>query len=270
MIRKSVSLDSDSVILDLEDSVPAEQKETARDLVKRIVSGLDWGKRELCVRTNSASTPRGRADLQSLRAVDRIDSFVLPKAEGDMSTFYGSTGKRLIPIVETTKGLLNVESVVGSDGVDAVSFGAADFALSVGGSVSGYTDNVYVKTKIAVAAKSRGVDPIDNVFFDLKDPKGFRRQAMQARDLGFVGIQVIHPSQIPIANQIFSSSPEDWMGAKRVILAYEEAQRESRGALSLDGKLVDEVHYKIAKREAGKRPKASRSKKTTTRPSSQR
>ena len=248
MIRKSISLHSDSVILDLEDSVPAEEKETARDLVGKMASELDWGKHELCVRTNSSLTSWGSADLQRLRAVERIDSLVLPKAEGDLSTIYKLTGKRLIPIVESAKGLLGVETIVDSDGVDAVSYGAADFALSIGGSVTGYLENAYVKTKIVVAARSRGIDPIDNVFFDLNDLTGFRRQALQARALGFAGIQVIHPSQIPVANQVFSPSREDLAWARRVTNEYEKASRRSIGALSLDGKLIDEVHYKIAKR----------------------
>ena len=247
MIRKSSSLDSDSVILDLEDSVPAKEKETARDLVRNMASELEWGKRELCVRTNSSSTSWGSGDLRRLRTVDRIDAFVIPKAEGDLSAIHRSTGKRLIPIVESAKGLLGVETIVDSDGVDAISYGAADFALSVGGSVIGYLENSYVKTKIVVAARSRGVDPISNVFFDLNDPGGFRRQALQAKALGFVGMQVIHPSQISVANRVFSPSTEELKWARRVARGYEKSARKSRGALTLKGELIDEVHYKIAK-----------------------
>ena len=248
MILKSRSLASDSVILDLEDSVPADEKKTARSLVMKLASELEWGGRELCIRTNSPLTAWGRADLQELRAVDRIDSIVLPKAEGDLSAIHRSTGKRLIPIIESAKGLLEVGKVVDSEGVDAVGYGAADFALTVGGSVQGYLGNTHVKTEIVVAARARGVDPIDNVFFDLNDPRGFKRQLTEARTLGFVGAQIIHPSQISVANAVFSPSKDEKAWARKVTAEYERARRKGLGALTVDGKLVDEVHYKIAKR----------------------
>ena len=187
MIVKASSLDCDSVILDLEDAVPPAQKERARRLVRKMASELDWGKREVCVRTNSHATRWGKADLDQLRSVERVDSLVIPKAEEDLTRMHKQTGKTLIPIIETAEGLEEIGTIVSSRGVDAVSFGAADFALSVAGSVDSYLENPYVKTRIVVAARSVGIDPIDNVFFDLKDNEGFRLQALRARALGFPG-----------------------------------------------------------------------------------
>jgi citrate lyase subunit beta / citryl-CoA lyase len=248
MIRKSSSLGADSIILDLEDAVPAAQKEKARALVVKSISEMDWGKRELCVRINSPTSHQGKADIARLRTLDRLDAFVVPKAESDLSTIHESTGKHLIPIIETAKGLSGIDIVTGSSGVDAVTYGAADFALSVAGSVSEYLENVYVKTKIAVAARSTGIDPIDNVFFDLKNPLGFEKSSKQARALGFSGKQVVHPSQIKIANKVFSPSLEELRWARKVLGAYNKSIRSGRGAIALKGALVDEVHRKLAKR----------------------
>ena len=248
MIMKASSLDCDSVILDLEDAVPSAQKERARSLVRKMASELDWGKKEVCVRTNSVATRWGKADLDQLRSVDRLDSLVIPKAEEDLTRVYKQTGKRLIPIIETAEGLEEIGTIVCSRGVDAVSFGAADFAFSVAGSVDSYLENPYVKTRIVVAARSVGIEPIDNVFFDLKDREGFRRQALHARALGFSGKQLIHPSQVSVANEVFSPKPSELRWARGVIKQYERAKGRAEGAFSLDGKLIDAVHYKIAKR----------------------
>ena len=248
MILKASSLDCDSVILDLEDAVPPAQKEWARGLVRKVVRELDWGKREVCVRTNSLATRWAKADLDQLRSAERVDSLVIPKAEEDLTRVHRQTGKMLIPIIETAEGLEGIGTIVRSSGVDAVSFGAADFAFSVAGSVDSYLENPYVKTRIVVAARSAGVDPIDNAFFDLKDAEGFRRQALHARALGFSGKQLIHPSQVAVANEVFSPTPSELKWAKGVIKQYERAKGSAEGAFSLDGKLIDAVHYRIAKR----------------------
>lgn len=248
MIQKSRLLGADSIILDLEDAVPAGQKEKARALVSKSVSEVEWGRRELCVRINSLSSRQGKADIARLGSLDRLDTFVVPKAEGDLSTIHRSTGKRLIPIIETAKGLSGIDLVTSSAGVDAVTYGAADFALSVAGSVSEYLENVYVKTKIVVAARSTGIDPIDNVFFDLKDVLGFEKSSKQARALGFSGKQVIHPSQIRIANRVFSPSRGELKWARKVLGAYNKSSRSGKGAIAVEGALIDEVHRKLARR----------------------
>src|SRR5207247_7753779 len=128
------------------------------------------------------------------------------------------------------------------------SFRAADFAVSEAGSVDSYPENSYVKTSIVVAARSVGIEPIDNVFFDLKDREGFRRQALHARALGFSGKQLIHPSQVSVANEVFSPTPSEVRWARGVIKQYERAKGSAEGASSLDGRLIDAVHYTMAKR----------------------
>ncbi len=257
-IRKSLELKCDSIIFDLEDAVPANEKSKARDLLARLLSELDWGggnkkkniRKELCLRVNPINSPYFDGDVSKFNEEEKISSLVIPKAEGGgaLGRAQGlSGGKNLIPLIETARGLLQIEDIVRTQGVVAVSFGAADFANSVGGSTKAYSGNVYVKTKIAVAARAYGVDPIDNVYFDLSNLEGFREEAIRSKELGFVGKQVVHPAQIEIANEVFSPSAEEVERAKRVVEAYEQASSSGAGAIRMNDELVDAVHYRSAK-----------------------
>ena len=155
--------------------------------------------------------------------------------------------KPLIPIVETARGLMTLDSLSRSRGVAALTYGAGDYASSVGGSVEAYLNNTTVKTLIVAAARASGVEAVDNVYFDLNDLAGFRAEALTARSLGFVGKQVVHPSQIPIANGVFSPTEREVEWATRVVREVERADAQKRGAIRVDGKLVDAVHYRLAK-----------------------
>ena len=247
MIVKSTTLPADSIILDLEDSVPFDSKEGARDLICRMLASLDWGTRELCVRINGLSTPFGKQDIEALGKVQTLDCFVVPKSEADLSWLHSETGKGLIPLIETAKGLSSIMGIASSNGAVALSYGAGDLAASLGGAFTAYLDNPYVMTQIVVAARSCGIDPIDDVFFDVQNIKEFQRQAENAKSLGFVGKQVVHPTQVEVANKVFSTSEAELLKAKRIVEAYEESKSKGKGAFKLNGELVDEVHYRAAK-----------------------
>jgi len=176
MIRKSIELKADSIIFDLEDAVPPEDKERARELLIKLVKELDWGKRELCVRVNSLQLLDSYKDITRISKDDKITCIVIPKAENDLSFLHKATGKYLIPLIETAKGLVKIEDIVRSEGVVAVSYGAADLSLSLGGDYNFYEKNEYVKTLIVSVARAYDVDAIDKVYFDLKNLDGFRRE----------------------------------------------------------------------------------------------
>ena len=248
MIAKAASLDADAIVFDLEDAVPPDQKAAARTSLGAALGKEDWGSRQLAVRINAPGTPEGQADIAALTAEPRIKSLVVPKAESDLSPLARATGKDLIPLIETPTGLLHIEEVVRSEGAVAVSYGPSDLAASIGGEIRTWERSPYVRTLVAVAAAAYGVDAIDKVFFDLKDLTGFREEALDAKRLGYVGKQVVHPDQIPVANQVFSPSPEDLAWAREVIEAYEAAAREGRGAIRVKDRLVDAVHYRLVKR----------------------
>ncbi|MEM3350628.1 MAG: CoA ester lyase [Saccharolobus sp.] len=248
MIRKSLEINADSIIFDLEDSVPPEDKEKARELLTKLLKELDWGKKELCVRINSLQLLDSYRDISIIGNEDKISCIVVPKTEGDISFLYKATGKSLIPLIETAKGVMRIEEIARSEGVVAISYGIADLSLSLGGDYTFYERNEFIKTKVVITAKTYDIDAIDKVYFDLKNLEGFRRECEEAKKLGYTGKQVIHPSQVEIVNEVFSPSKEELEWARKVIEAYEKAKREGRGAIRLDDKLIDYVHYKIAKR----------------------
>jgi citrate lyase subunit beta/citryl-CoA lyase len=246
-IRKSVSLMSDVVIFDLEDSVPTQDKSRARGMLERLLNELDWGRKRLSVRINKVGSEYSNEDIELCKRVGKITTIVLPKAEERPTRLPTDSGKSLIPLIETAKGLMAVESIVRSEGVVAISYGAADFANSVGGKMNVYSGNLYVKTKIVIAARAYGIDPIDCVYFDLKDLEGFEKEAAVSRDLGYVGKQVVHPSQIDIANRIYSPTPEEIASARTILEFYETSTKAQVGAFKIDDKLIDAVHYRRAK-----------------------
>lgn len=248
MVAKAATLEADSLIFDLEDAVPPDQKLETRNAMGSRLSGHDWGPREVCVRVNALATPEGPGDVEAVARLEPVRTLVIPKAEEDLSFLSRRTGKGLIPIVETALGLARIEDVIRSEGVVAVTYGAGDFAVSVGGTIAAYARNPYVKTRIVVTASAYGVDAIDQVHFDLKDVDGFRAEATESKSLGYVGKQVVHPEQVTLANAIFSPDPDEVAWAQEVVRAYEVAARSGKGAVRVRDQLVDAVHFRWAEK----------------------
>lgn len=251
-IRKSVTLDADSIIYDLEDSVPSTEKSKARKLLTDLFQDLDFGGREVCVRINELGSAFSKDDVLFSRKEEKVDALIIPKAESLPASLHKRTQKTLIPLVETARGMLKIEQLVRSKGVEAISYGPADLANSVGGRIEAYSESSFVKTQIVVAASSYGVDAIDGVYFDLNNTDGFRREAQQSRDLGFIGKHVVHPSQILIANEVYSPSKDDVYRAKKLIDTYESSLSLKVGAIRYGEKLVDSVHYRHAQKIVAK------------------
>ena len=246
-IRKSVTLSADSIVFDLEDSVPPSSKSEARENLRSLIHELDWGNRELCLRVNKVGESYSREDLDLAKRLSKIGSIMLPKIERDPSDIAQHTGKEINALIETARGITNLADTVSGKGITAVTFGPQDFANSVGGSVEAYRMNIFVKTMIVVQAKAHQLDPIDGVYFELANLDGFKTEAKAAKELGFVGKQVVHPAQISIANNVFGISEEEITQARKIVEGYESASRAKLGALRMDDKLVDAVHYRNAK-----------------------
>lgn len=246
-IRKSTELDADSIIFDLEDAVPEGAKSDARDLLRRMLNELEWDSgKELCLRVNKTGKKYSQEDLDAVKAMDKIDTIVLPKIEASGTKIHAYTGKNLMGLIETARGLLNIREIAESDGAVALSFGPQDYSNSVNGNIAAYTSNISVITSIVSAARAYDIDPIDGVYFELTNLEGFRKAAKIARDFGCSGKQVVHPSQILIANEVFSPSPEEIAEAKKIVELYERAQKNNTGALRVNDRLIDAVHYRRA------------------------
>ncbi|MEJ2776320.1 CoA ester lyase [Sulfolobaceae archaeon RB850M] len=247
MIRKTETINADMFIFDLEDAVPDNEKNKARELLNSLLPQLNL-KATVCIRINPLYSKEFAHDILFVNKNDKIECLVVPKAEIDLSFLYKLTSKELLPLIETAKGLSRIEDVVRSEGVLGISWGAADLADSLRANVKAVEGSEYIRLKIITTARAYGITPTDKVYFDVKNLEGFRKDCEMAKSFGFDGKQVIHPEQVKIANEIFSPSKEEIEWAKRVIEEYEKAKVSGKGAITVDGKLVDAVHYRIAKR----------------------
>ncbi|ARM74727.1 HpcH/HpaI aldolase/citrate lyase family protein [Acidianus manzaensis] len=244
MIKKTQEIPADSFIFDLEDAVPPQEKEKAREMLT-LIPDL---KGTICVRINPLYSKESLKDILSVMNIDKIECIVIPKADVDVSFIYKMTGKRVFPLIENAKGLLKIEEVIRSEGILGISWGSADLADSLNADVETIGWSEYIRLKITTTAKTYGVSPLDRVYFDVKNLEGFKKECITAKNQGFEGKQVIHPNQVTIANEVFSHSSSEIEWAKKIVEEYEKYASLGKGALSVEGKLVDAVHYRIAKK----------------------
>ena len=278
-MEKASQGSADVVFLDLEDAVAPDEKEQARKYVIEALHELDWTGKTVSVRINGLDTHYMYRDVVDVmeQAGDKLDLIMIPKA-GTASDIYmvdalvnqieiakGYT-KRIgfEMIIETALGMQNVHEIAAaSSRNESLHFGVADYAAStqartinIGGpnpdySVLTHADENgkrelhwgdmwhYAVARMVVAARANGLRAIDGPFGDIQDADGFAAQARRSAVLGCEGKWAIHPSQVDIVNQIFSPSEEEVTRAKRVLSAMEEAKAEGRGAVTLDGRLID-------------------------------
>jgi len=277
MHQKALDSAADIVMFDLEDSVPLDQKQAARAQVIESLLSLDWHAKTVSVRCNAFDTPFGYRDLIDIveNAGQVLDAVVVPKVNhpGDIHFAH-----RLLDGIEMDRQLSNrigieasIESAEGLENVSFTSkasnrlislvFGIADYSASIGArlsSVSGHgeaEDDVYPGhrwhfplSRMIMAAKANGLLVMDAPFGNFKDLEGLRRSAYISNALGCDGKWVIHPGQIDVVNTVFSPSPEEIEKARMVIEAYEVAVESGRGAVSLDGSMVDNATIRLARR----------------------
>ena len=247
MMRKGPGTDADAVILDLEDAVAPDRKAEAREAVADVLSDPEFDPDcEVCVRVNADPTVADE-DARVALSGNRVDSVMLPKAESaeDADRLAGILEERgidapLIAICESAAGLLGAEAVAAADPVDALAFGAEDFAADVGATRTDEgTEVLYAREHVVVAAAAAGVDAIDTLHTDIEDADGLAGETAFALELGFDGKICIHPSQVPVVNDAFTPATERVEWARRVLEAAERAERDGRGVFRVDGQMVD-------------------------------
>lgn len=255
-LEKARDVGADTLLLDLEDSVPIEEKERARDLVSAFLGEGATGRAEPAVRVNPPGSPWFEEDLQAAVASGAA-AIMLPKAERAdeiarvaalLETIEpahagaGSSGVRLLALVETAAGVARVSSLAdASPRIDALCFGHADFSRDMG-LADALPDRgvlLHARCAVAIAAHASGVAAVDTVHLDVRDEAGFRADALLGRELGFEGKLCIHPLQVGIANDVHTPSPPQIAYARRVIEADRSARAEGRGAFTVDGRMVD-------------------------------
>ncbi|HXE16327.1 MAG TPA: CoA ester lyase [Stellaceae bacterium] len=279
--EKAAAGAADIVMLDLEDSVAPDRKDAARKNAIAALHDVNWRGKTLSLRVNGLDTAWTYRDVVDVveQAGDRLDLLMIPKV-GVAADVYALD--MLVTQIERAKGRrkrlgfeLQIESALGLENVAAIAaasprnealhFGSGDFGASIearvtniGGAVPEYamrTDKGemhwgdpwhYALSRIVVAARANGLRPIDGPFADFHDPDGFRAAASRVAAMGIEGKWAIHPSQIALANEVFTPQAAEIDRAHRIVAALDEAQRQGRGAVTLDGRMIDAASIRQA------------------------
>jgi len=285
LFEKAAASNADIVFLDVEDAVAPDEKEQARRNIVQALNDIDWGRKTMMVRINGLDTHYMYRDVVDIvEACPRLDMLLIPKV-GTAADVYAvdmlvtqieaamKRSKRLgfEVLIETALGMANVETIAqASRRLEAMSFGVADYAAStrarttVIGGVNRdsvvltdpdeqgkrqyfWTDPWHAaQTRMLVACRAYGLRPIDGPFGDFGDPDGFRAAANRAAVLGYEGKWAIHPSQVALANEVFTPTAAEVARARRIVAAMAEAALAGRGAVALDGRLIDIASIRMA------------------------
>ena len=268
MITKAAASAADLVFLDLEDSVAAPIKPAARGTIVSALTGLDWGQKTRAVRINAPGSDWAADDLAEVvtGAGDALDVIIVPKVmsaadvrwvDQQLTELERSLG-RTTPIglellIEEVEALMAVDEIAhSSPRLEALIFGSGDMAASQGvrtGWLEDYPGDpwIYHRTRIVVAAKSAGLEAIDGPYWGaLSNTEGYAAECRLVSTIGYSGKWAIHPAQIEPANEVFAPTPAEVAHARRVIEACAVAAEEGRGAIALDGVMVDAVDVRLA------------------------
>ena len=275
MHDKASQSNADVVMLDLEDSVPLEAKQAAREQVIASLVGLNWENKTVTVRINALDTPFAYRDLLEVveMAGHIIDAIVIPKVNHPGDIYFAdrmlngiemaSAKQNQVGIeasIETAEGLLHASRIARASGrVKTLVFGIADYSASIGArlvSISGHGEKEeelypghrwhFAISNMVMNAKAHGCLAIDAPYGNFKDLDGLRRSAVMAGALGCDGKWAIHPTQIDIINEVFTPSPEEIALAKKVIEANAQAKAEGKGAVAVEGRMVDQATVRLA------------------------
>ena len=292
MFEKAASSEADVIFLDLEDAVAPDEKAQARKNIIAGLNDIDWGTRSMSVRINGLDTHFMYRDVVDVveAAGDRLDMIMIPKVGTasdvyaldmqvtqieDAKGFKKRIGFELI--IETALGMQNISEIAAaSPRNESLHFGVADYAAStrarttnIGGVNPDYavlTDADeearreihwgdmwhYAISRMVVAARANGLRPVDGPFGDFSDVEGYRAAANRAAVLGCEGKWAIHPSQVDQANAVMSPTEEDVLHARRILEAMTEAEKAGKGAVALDGRLIDFASIRQAEVLVGK------------------
>ena len=255
---------ADIVCLDLEDSVPTDQKDSARQMVRRALRDREsYAAGAVYVRTNSPASGLIPSDLRAVVHAG-IDGIVIPKLGNtaeikkiikileELERKRRLTPLGIMPSIESAEGVVQTYAIASSGGsrhsrIDCVIFGVFDLLADMGIEYSAQSGAAaHARARVALDARAAGVPAIDGIWQDLTDARGLEQDCMLGRSLGYAGKSVIHPDQIDVVHRLFHPSTSEVMWARKVVSAYQESAQRGRGATTVEGKMIDEVHYKQA------------------------
>ncbi|MGI8738772.1 MAG: HpcH/HpaI aldolase/citrate lyase family protein [Gammaproteobacteria bacterium] len=274
MFEKSSKSEVDFIFLDLEDAVAPDDKTKARKNIIEALNDIDWRgrKKTMSIRINGLDTHYMYRDVVDIleQAGKNLDTILIPKVgvPGDVYLIdclitqieqamdFGEHRIGIEVLIETALGMANVEAIAtSSKRLEAMHFGVADYAASnrartvnIGGLNPDYPGDQWhaALTRMTVACRAYGLRPIDGPFGDFNDKDGFVLAAKRAAALGIEGKWAIHPSQIELANDVFTPPDAEVKQARRMLEALEEASRQGKGAAQLDGRMIDAATARMA------------------------
>ena len=278
MMTKAVSTDADAVFLDLEDAVSSDEKITARQTAITAINELDWAGagKTISLRVNGLDTIWTTGDIVDVVAAagDKLDTVILPKVGGaddlyaldvmisQITASHGHSPIGIEGLIETAQGVTNLKEIaayntgIGAPRLEALHFGAGDYAASVGarttdigGLNADYPGDQWhgPLSSLVAHCRANGIIPMDSAYGDFHDSEGYIAAAKRATAIGFSGKWAIHPNQIPLANQVFSPSDDDVAMARGILKALEDAASDGKGAAQYHGKMIDMASERMAR-----------------------
>ena len=261
-LEKARHLPADGIILDLEDSVGLDAKAVARDQIAKAVAARGFGKREVLIRTNSLDTPWWIDDV-TMAGKARPDGILVPKISSvaDLSAIAdrldaigADPSIRVWAMIETARAVLHAEELAAASRdqrtrLAGFVFGPNDLSRETRIRMRpGRAAMIPMITHCILATRAYGLEILDGPYSDFSDFNGFGQECAQARDLGFDGKTLIHPGQIEACNAIFTPPAEEIAQARKIIAAFERPENTARGAIQLDGQMVERLHAEMAQR----------------------
>lgn len=262
LLDSAVHRDADVLLLDIEDSVPYPEKQKSRDNIKEFVKRTDLRGKLIFPRVNDRESGELLKDIYQL-TIDGITGFMYPKAtNGEDIYFFGKLLEtieyekgipigtfKIIPLIETTGAVMNIQDICKAcTRVIAVAFGCEDYVTDLKGKHDGEGQSIFfARNAISNAARACGVIPIDTVHIKVHDLDDLERNLIIAKQLGFDGMLVLNPKELPLVNQYFSPSKEEVDWATEMVLLADEAVKEGKGVAVKDGKFIGPPMLKMAK-----------------------
>jgi citrate lyase subunit beta/citryl-CoA lyase len=270
MMEKAATSDADLVFLDLEDAVAPSEKVASRAKVVTALTTLDWGRKTRAMRMNALDTQWAYEDV--IHVVEEsqgcLDLIIVPKVKcaADvrwvdilLTQIEMKLGREkpvaLEVLIEEVEAMVNVEEIArASSRLEALIFGPGDYSASqgvrvgsIGGEANRYPGDLwhYARNKIVIAARAAGIEAVDGPYANFGKPEGYREECQRSLTLGFVGKWAIHPSQIEIANEVYSPTKEEVERARAMVADYAKAEAEGLGSVAVNGVMVDAASARL-------------------------
>ncbi len=256
-LEKARTLAADVLILDLEDAVAPDQKDIARQQAAQAIAARGFGRREIILRINALDSIWWQDDLKAATGL-RPDGLLLPKVNmvDDLDRVANALNGAIIPLwamIESPRAILNLSAIAGwkhgQQKLAGLVVGTNDIAREARMAlIAGRAPMAPLLAQCVIAARANGLDVLDGVYNKIGDDEGLAAECQQARDFGFDGKTLIHPSQIDICNRTFTPDADEVARARAIIAAFESPENAGKGALRVDGQMVELLHAEIARR----------------------